>query len=202
MSAARRLGLFGGAFDPPHNAHVALARAAIEQLRLDALHILPTGRAWHKARTLSPGEHRLAMARLAFAGLPQVSVDDRELRREGPTYTVDTLRELHREHPQDTLVLVIGADQADTFDQWRESAEIARLAIISIAGRPRADAPAGTVDASRVPGGHWVPITLPPLPVSATDIRERRAAGLGIDHLVPPPVARYIDQHHLYLPTR
>ncbi len=205
MSAARRLGLFGGAFDPPHIAHVALARAALSQLALDELRVFPTGSAWHKARPLSDAVHRLEMARLAFDGLPGVVVDDRELRRVGPTYTVDTLRELHREHPQDTLVLVIGADQADTFDQWRESAEIARLAIISVAVRPRADAPAGTVDPSRLPGGgnggQWVPITLPPLPVSATDIRARRASGLGIDHLVPAAVARYIDQHHLYPPA-
>ena len=186
VSAARRLGIFGGAFDPPHQAHVALARAAIEQLQLDALRIVPTGQAWHKARPLSDAAHRLAMARLAFADLPQAVIDEREL---------------HREHPQDTLVLVIGADQADTFDQWRESDEIARLAIISIAGRPRADAPAAAVDAARVPGGQWVPIALAPLAVSATDIRERRAAGLGIDHLVPAPVARYIDLHHLYLPA-
>ncbi len=201
MSAARRLGLFGGAFDPPHIAHVALARAALSQLALDELRVFPTGSAWHKARPLSDAVHRLEMARLAFDGLPGVVVDDRELRRVGPTYTVDTLRELHREHPQDTLVLVIGADQADTFDQWRESAEIARLAIISVAVRPRADAPAGTVNPSRLPDGQWVPITLPPLPVSATDIRARRASGLGIDHLVPAAVARYIDQHHLYPPA-
>jgi nicotinate-nucleotide adenylyltransferase len=201
VSAARRLGLFGGAFDPPHQAHVALARAAIEQLQLDELLIVPTGQAWHKARALSDGAHRLAMTRLAFTDVPKAVIDERELRRAGPTYTVDTLRELHREHPLDTLVLVIGADQAETFDQWRESDEIARLAIISIAVRPRADAPAGAVDAARVPGGQWVPIALAPLAVSATDIRERRAAGLGIDHLVPAPVARYIDLHHLYLPA-
>ncbi len=201
MSAARRLGLFGGAFDPPHIAHVALARAALSQLALDELRVFPTGSAWHKARPLSDAVHRLEMARLAFDGLPGVVVDDRELRRVGPTYTVDTLRELHREHPQDTLVLVIGADQADTFDQWRESAEIARLAIISVAVRPRADQPAGTVDPSRLPAVPWVPISLPPLPVSATDIRARRASGLGIDHLVPSAVARYIDQYHLYPPA-
>lgn len=201
MSAARRLGLFGGAFDPPHVAHVALARAAVSQLALDELRVCPTGRAWHKSRPLSDAHHRLAMAQRAFSDVPGVVVDDRELRRDGPTYTVDTLRELHLEHPQDTLVLVIGADQADTFDQWRESDEIARLAIISVAVRPRADEPAGTVDASRLPGGQWVPIYLPPLSVSATDIRARRASGLGIDHLVPASVARYIDQHHLYLPA-
>jgi nicotinate-nucleotide adenylyltransferase len=201
VSAARRLGLFGGAFDPPHVAHVALAQAAVSQLALDELRVCPTGRAWHKSRPLSDAHHRLAMAQLAFSEVPRVVVDDRELRREGPTYTIDTLRELHHEHPQDTLVLVIGADQADTFDQWRESDEIARLAIISVAVRPRADEPAGTVDASRLPGGQWVPISLPPLSVSATDIRARRASGLGIDHLVPASVARYIDQHHLYLPA-
>ncbi len=201
MSAARRLGIFGGAFDPPHIAHVALARAALAQLQLDELRVFPTGHAWHKARGLSEAHHRLAMARLAFAEVSGVVVDDRELRRTGPTYTVETLRELHREYPQDTLVLVIGADQADTFDQWRESAEIARLAIISVAGRPRAAEPAGTVNPSRLPGGQWARITLPPLPVSATDIRERRAAGLGVDHLVSAPVARYIDLHHLYLPA-
>ncbi len=93
----RRIGLLGGAFDPPHRAHQALARAAIEQMQLSELRILPTGQAWHKARPLSPAPHRLAMARLAFEGLPQATVDDRELRREGPTYTVDTLRELAAE---------------------------------------------------------------------------------------------------------
>ncbi len=201
MSAGRRLGILGGAFDPPHMAHVALARAAIEQLHLDELRVFPTGLAWHKTRVISAGEHRLAMTRLAFADAPGVVVDDRELRRAGPTYTVDTLRELHAEHPHDTWVLVIGADQADALDQWRESDEIARLAIISIADRPRNDRPEGAFDASRVPGGQWIPLELPLLPVSATDIRQRKAAGQAIDHLVPAAVARYIDQHHLYLPT-
>jgi len=201
VSAGRRLGILGGAFDPPHMAHVALARAAIEQLHLDELRVFPTGLAWHKTRVISAGEHRLAMTRLAFADVPGVVVDDRELRRAGPTYTVDTLRELHAEYPHDTWVLVIGADQADALDQWRESDEIARLAIISIADRPRNDRPEGAFDASRVPGGQWTPLELPLLPVSATDIRQRKAAGQAIDHLVPAAVARYIDQHHLYLPT-
>ena len=90
--APPRIGLFGGAFDPPHVAHVALVRAAMEQLGLNQLHVLPTGDAWHKSRTLSAATHRLAMARLAFGEIPGVVVDDRELRRAGPTYTVDTLR--------------------------------------------------------------------------------------------------------------
>ena len=127
MSAARRLGLFGGAFDPPHAAHAALAAVAIGQLGLDELRILPTGQAWHKARGLTPASHRVAMARLAFAGLPQAVLDEREIRREGPSYTVDTLREIAAETPGAALFLVIGADQALAFDRWRAPDEIARL---------------------------------------------------------------------------
>ncbi len=116
MSAPRRVGMFGGAFDPPHLAHVALARAAIEQLGLDELRVFPTGMAWHKSRALTPGPHRLEMARLAFAEVPRAIIDPREVRRDGPTYTIDTLRELQRELPQAQLVLVIGADQAEALD--------------------------------------------------------------------------------------
>ena len=90
-SPAPRIGIFGSAFDPPHNAHVALALAALAQLALDHLLVFPTGQAWHKTRPLSGAAHRLAMARLAFDGMERVSVDDRELRRTGPTYTFDTL---------------------------------------------------------------------------------------------------------------
>ncbi|MFD0667496.1 nicotinate (nicotinamide) nucleotide adenylyltransferase [Ramlibacter sp. MAHUQ-53] len=193
--------MFGGAFDPPHLAHVALARAAIEQLGLDELRVFPTGMAWHKSRALTSGPHRLEMARLAFAEVPRAVVDPREVRRDGPTYTIDTLRELQREFPQAQLVLVIGADQAEALDSWREAGAIARIATISIAERARPQEPSGSFDASRVPGGHWQPIELPSMPFSATDIRARVAAGQGIDHLVPAPVARYIDQHLLYRPT-
>jgi len=197
-----RLGMFGGAFDPPHLAHVALARCAIGQLGLDELRVFPTGQAWHKTRALTPAGHRLEMARLSFADVPRAVVDGRELRRQGPTYTIDTLRELRAEHPDAELVLVIGADQADALNSWRESAEIARIATISIAERARPQEPSGTFDASRVPGGHWERIELPSMPISATEIRQRLAAGQGIAHLVPEPVARYIDQHHLYPPSR
>ncbi len=193
--------MFGGAFDPPHLAHVALARCAIEQLGLDELRVFPTGQAWHKSRVLTPAAHRLAMARLAFEPVPRTVVDGRELRREGPTYSIDTLRELRREYPGADLYLVIGADQAQALDSWRESAEIARIATISIADRATPQEPAGTLDASRVPGGRWARIALPPMPFSATGIRQRLAAGQGITHLVPEPVARYIDQHHLYPPS-
>lgn len=201
MSAPRRLGVFGGAFDPPHLAHVALARAAVSQLGLDELRVFPTGQAWHKARALSPAEHRLAMARSAFAEVPHAVVDDRELHRSGPTYTVDTLRELRAEHPGDALLLVIGADQAEALHGWHDSGEIMRLATVAVAARARPDPDAPPFDASRLPAGSWVAVELPSMPVSATQIRARVAAGQDIAQLVPPGVARYIARHHLYRPT-
>jgi nicotinate-nucleotide adenylyltransferase len=201
-AAPRRIGMFGGAFDPPHLAHVALGRAAVEQLGLDMLRVFPTGQAWHKARTLTPAEHRLAMTRIAFAEVPRAVVDGRELERSGPTYTVDTLRELRAEYPHAQLVLVIGADQAEALAGWRDSASIPSLAAIAIAERARPAQTPVPFDASQVPGGHWLPVALAPMPVSATAIRERATAGQGIAHLVPSGVAGYIDQHFLYQPTR
>ena len=94
LPPVNRLGVFGGAFDPPHLAHVALVEAAVAALQLDQVRVLPTGLAWHKTRTLSEAHHRLAMTRLAYQHLPQVVVDDREIRRSGASYTVDTLRGL------------------------------------------------------------------------------------------------------------
>jgi len=196
---ARRVGVFGGAYDPPHVAHVALARAAVEQLQLDELRIFPTGDAWHKANVLSPAQHRLAMARIAFGDLPHTVLDDRELRRPGPTYTIDTLRELKAEQPQAELFLIMGEDQAVSLTRWREWQAIPALATICMAARAStsADAPrALPVEAE------LKLLRMPEMPESATEVRERVAAHEGIDHLVPPGVARYIDQHSLYQPAR
>ena len=199
-----RVGLFGGAFDPPHDAHVALARAAIEQLALDRLHIVPTGDAWHKSRSLSPAKDRLALCHLAFDALPQALVDDRELRRTGPTYTIDTLTELRALYPHAELFLQIGADQAGAFHTWRRAQELLQIATVSIAARadctsaegqfdPNNPLPGVLADAARVRV-----ITLPPMTHSATEVRRRVAAGLPVGELVPAPVARYIAEHHLY----
>jgi nicotinate-nucleotide adenylyltransferase len=193
-----RVGMFGGAFDPPHVAHVALARAAVEQLQLDELRIFPTGDAWHKSQVLSPAAHRLAMARIAFGDLARTVIDDRELRRPGPTYTIDTLRELKAELPQARLFLVMGEDQAVSLTRWREWPAIAALATICMAARP-----SGSADAPRaLPAEAQLHLLrLPEMPESATEVRARVAAGEGVDHLVPPGVARYIAQHSLYLPA-
>jgi nicotinate-nucleotide adenylyltransferase len=190
--------MFGGAFDPPHIGHVALARAAVDQLGLDQLRVFPTGQAWHKARALSPASDRLAMAQLAFAEVPRAVVDGRELQRAGPTYTIDTLRELRQEFPHAQLLLVIGADQAESLHSWRESGEIARLATISIAERARPVRASGHFDASNLPEGRREPVELPPMPVSSTEIRRRACADQDISQLVPAPVASYIAHHHLY----
>lgn len=192
--------MFGGAFDPPHAAHVALARAAIGQLRLDALHVLPTGDAWHKERTLSPAAHRLAMAQLAFSAIPGVVLDDRELKRTGPTYSIDTLRELQREHPGAQLVLVMGEDQAAGFTRWHAWADIVQLAVLGVAGRGEAVADAITA-LEGLPGARVERLQLPRMPESATEIRARLTAGQDSAGLVDPAVASYIDRHHLYRTT-
>ncbi|MDR0276054.1 MAG: nicotinate (nicotinamide) nucleotide adenylyltransferase [Burkholderiaceae bacterium] len=200
----QRIGLFGGAFDPPHLAHVALARAAIGQLQLGRLHIVPTGHAWHKPLVLSPAADRLAMCKLAFAGLPKALVDDRELRRTGPTCTIDTLAELRALYPQAALFLLIGDDQAAAFHTWQRVQEILAIATISIAIRQ------GTISANShfdlqnplpglAPGAARVRVLqLPAMPHSATQARRLAAAGLPIGHLVAAPVAGYIAEHHLY----
>ena len=199
----QRIGMFGGAFDPPHNAHVALVQAALAQLALNTLFVFPTGHAWHKTRALSAAEDRLAMARLAFADCPAVQVDAREMQRPGPTYTVDTLTELQAEWPGAQLFLIIGGDQAAALPTWHRRRDIQKIAIISIAFRdPSTLERPGFSPKEPVSGlesGCFQPLHMPPMNLSATEVRRRVATGLGIDHLVPAGVARYIDQHHLYL---
>ena len=206
--ASRRIGIFGGAFDPPHRAHVELVRTAIAQLRLGAMQVLPTGDAWHKTRVLSPAADRLAMARLAFAELAAVRVDDRELRRDGPTYTVDTLHELQAQQPQAALFLLIGADQYRALPSWQDWRSLLRIATICVAER-EGNTSASAVFDSKKPvspllGVPFERLLMPALAISSTAIRERIARGASepeIATLVPPAVARYIATHHLYRPT-
>ena len=207
----RRIGVFGGAFDPPHRAHRALVESAIAALQLDEVRVLPTGQAWHRSATLTPALHRLAMARLAFAGLPQVRVDDREIRRAGPSYTVDTLTELASEHPGARLYLLIGDDQRRSLPDWHRIEDIARLAIICAAARdpqvaswhaqtPGTEGAVGFAPTASGAGPDIQPLPMPLMPISATDIRQRCARQDGIADLVMPAVERYIHEHHLYSP--
>ncbi|MGN6525088.1 MAG: nicotinate (nicotinamide) nucleotide adenylyltransferase [Burkholderiaceae bacterium] len=191
------MGLFGGSFDPPHLAHRALADAALAQLGLDELVWLPTGDAWHKpGRALAPGADRAAMLRALTAGEPRFSIDERELRRAGPSYTVETLRELHAERPGTRWWLVVGQDQYGRFDTWRDWRGIVALAGLAVAARDgdavrAAPALAGCAHALRI-------VELPAHPHSATAVRARVAAGEDVSALVGAPVARYIADHPLY----
>jgi nicotinate-nucleotide adenylyltransferase len=192
--------VYGGAFDPPHLAHHSLAQSAIAQLKLDQLIVLPTGRAWHKPRELTSAEHRVTMARIAFADLPCVQVDARETQRSGLTYTIDTLGELLVERPSAELFLCMGADQFSAFDTWHRWQDIAQIATICIASRDSsADLkPPSAPTNLALAACKMVIIDMPNMPVSATQIRQRVRQGLGIDDLVNPDVARYIAQYGLY----
>jgi nicotinate-nucleotide adenylyltransferase len=194
----QRIGVYGGAFDPPHNAHTTLARCAMEQLQLSELRIFPTGHAWHKARDLSSAEHRLSMTFLAFSGMSKCIIDASETRRLGPTYTLDTLFTLRAQNPMAQLFLIMGEDQYDDFTNWHRYEEILLIATLSIAARALSSLPQGASDARKplkIPHHH---IQMPAMQISAEDIRARVARGETIDHLVNPAVARYIATHHLY----
>ena len=210
MTPRPRIGVFGGAFDPPHNAHVALAQAALAQLDLAELRIFPTGQAWHKTRGLSSAPDRLAMAQLAFGALARTVVDAREVLRAGPTYTLDTLRELRQQNPGAELLLILGTDQASALPSWHGWQEIVSIAIIAVAQRPRstdASVPSSTRfdphSLANLPAdARFEPLELAPIDLSATTIRAHSALGQDIGSLVPSAVARYIDNHLLYRPAR
>jgi nicotinate-nucleotide adenylyltransferase len=200
------VGVFGGAFDPPHLAHHALAQAAVAQFQLDQLLVMPTGQAWHKNRDLTAAEHRLAMARLAFADVPQVQVDARETQRTGPTYTFDTLTELRQEHPHAKLFLFIGSDQARAFHTWHQWQGILKLATVVEARR---EAVTGA-EASEAAEWHNTPqekpfvsavLQMPNMRCNATDIRASIAQGQPISEWLSPSVWHYIQQHRLYQTT-
>lgn len=195
--------MFGGSFDPPHLAHVALAQAAVAQLKLDTLHIVPTGQAWHKARTLSAAEHRLAMARLAFAGLDHVVVDERELQRAGPSFTIDTLEALQAENPGAQLYLIIGNDQFAALKTWHRWEDILEIAIICIANRADPIRTEAGFDLETQARHAVLTLQLPLMPVSATAIRWKISSGNASPQdwapMVPEPVARYIERHSLYI---
>ena len=198
--------MFGGAFDPPHQAHVALAEIAIQVLELDELRIIPTGQAWHKTRTLSEPRHRLAMTRLAFDGMPKVVIDSRELERTGPSFTIETLRDLQTENPDAQLYLIMGADQFAAFGQWHEWQAIVELAIICIAARAGFDGASGSFDSYPTQKHRFLLIPMPAMNVSATHIRQLVAnestpgsdALAALDAMVAGSVARYISHHRLY----
>ena len=184
-----RIGILGGTFDPIHLGHLAAARAAIECAELDRVLVIPTGVPPHRPPTTASADDRLEMSRLAIAGVERLEVSDIELRREGASYTVDTLRELHRLHPEDELFLILGWDAAKLLDTWHEPDEVRRLARLIVVTRPGSGAPATTSE---------ILCERPTPDISASRLRRALKRGERVARFVPEPVAEYIANHHLY----
>ncbi len=203
------LGVFGGTFDPPHAGHVAAARAALSELGLARLLVTVAGDPWQKSscRAVTAGAHRLAMAKLAFSDVDEVEVSDAELRRAGPTYTVDTVRELidcstasgspaasQPDGPERAIYLVIGSHAASGVHTWHRAAELAEMVTLAVV-QPAPTAP-------QVPAG-WraVAVPMPPVDVSSSRLRAELAAGrrAEVRDLVPDETLAYVDAHGLYI---
>jgi nicotinate-nucleotide adenylyltransferase len=190
----RRVAIFGGSFDPPHRAHVELARTALRALPLDEVRWIPAGHPWQKMRAITAAAHREAMVRLAIDGEPRFVLDRIELERSGPSVTLDTVVALQAAEPGAEWVLLIGGDQYANLHTWRGWEELLDRVTLAVAQRPGVPQPP---DERVLRHRHRV-VPLPMLDISSTEIRQRVARGQGIDELVPPAVARYIDQHRLY----
>jgi len=198
--AARKIGLLGGSFDPPHLAHLALARLAQHQLALDEVRWLPAGAPWQKAgRQMASAAHRAGMLAALLQGEAGQVVDARELARPGPTYTIDTVRELQAELPGADWVFILGQDQYGRFDTWRAWQELLQRLTLAVADRA-GHVPAPPAALVAVPH-RVVALPLPRQDISASHIRQQLAAGVPAAQLAPlvgTAVASYIDQHKPY----
>ena len=194
FGARRRVGIFGGSFDPVHAAHVALAEAAMAELRLDEVRWIPAGQPWQKARTMTPAADRVAMLQGAIAHEPRFTLDCIEINRPGDSFTLDTVHALVAAHPRTQWFLLIGQDQYTALHSWRDWQTLLGLVVLAVANRP-GDMRQPHAEVQRF--AHRM-VPLPMLDISSTDIRQRVAAGADISHLVPPVVARYIETHGLY----
>ena len=195
-----RIGVLGGTLDPIHLGHLIIAEEARDRLDLEEVCFVPARDPWMKAgQPLTSGHDRLSMARLAMEDNPFFRVSTLELERPGPSYTVDTLRELQEDYgPEAQLFFILGSDAFARFDEWKDTEGILGLAILVVVDRPGATASAEAIaqqvgnagSVERVRGVH--------LEISAKDIRRRVAEGASIRYLVPEPVERYIYARGLY----
>lgn len=190
-----RIGLFGGTFDPVHLGHLRAAETAREALGLDLVAFVPSAVPPHRVSPLSAAADRLQMARLATQSHRCFEAWDTELRRPGPSYTVDTVAALVAARPQDRFVLLVGADTWLEMAQWREPQRLFALVEVAVVERPGCEA--GAL-AAPFPGARVHRVSGPSLPVSATEVRERVRGGRSVRYLVPDPVADYIATRRLY----
>ena len=189
----RRRGILGGTFDPPHRGHVIAAEEVGRLLDLDEVVLVVANDPWQKtaAGAVTPADQRLAMTRLAVADVPGVTVSDVELRRGGPSYMVDTLRELRRDGPDDELVLILGEDAAAGLDTWDRADELRGLAELVVVCRPG-------VDAVLPAGWELERVEIPAAEISSTEVREIAARGEDLSELVPEAVVSFIGEAGLY----
>lgn len=203
---ARRIGVFGGMFNPPHHGHIICAQEARAQLDLEVVLLVPTGDPPHRDQSLEglpTRDQRLQMTELAVRGQPGLEVSTVELDRDGPSYMVDTLEELRNADPDAGFTLILGADQALSFGSWREPEQVIRSAEIAVATRVGSDWEAATAEVERVGGGtsgsgRVRGFEIPQIDLSSTLVRGHAAHGQNVSHFVPAGVGELIEQQGLY----
>lgn len=195
-----RVGIYGGVFNPPHHGHLVAAQEAHSQLELDVLVWVPVGDAPHREIESDPGaEARFEMVKLATAADERFRVSRIEIERDGPSYTVDTLRELREREPEDELFLILGGDQALALPTWHEPEQVLELATLGVFERGSSSRNAIGITIGRMVGADRVRfLEMPRIDISSTMVRRRAATGKPIRYLVPDKVANYIGAQSLY----
>jgi nicotinate-nucleotide adenylyltransferase len=195
-----RIGILGGAFNPPHIGHLVCAQEAYAQLELETVVFLPMGVPPHREIEQDPGaEVRLRMTDYAISTDARFALSRHEVDRDEPSYTVDTLRALRARSPDDELVLILGGDQAAMLPSWREPEEVLRLATVAVAARTSWSREPVEAELAALPGGDAVVFfEMPRVDVSSSLVRERARAGKPIRYLVPDKVANFIGAKSLY----
>jgi nicotinate-nucleotide adenylyltransferase len=190
----------GGTFNPPHLGHLVCAQEAYLQLDLDRVMLVPARIPPHKPVDDEPGaEHRLELSRRAVAGDERLTVSELEIVRQGPSYTVDTLEELHSKAPESELFLILGGDVAAGLPSWHEPERVLSLATVAVAQRRGTARSAVDAALHSVRGGERAQFfPMPRIGISSTLVRRRARAGISIKYIVPDAVASYIEEHGLY----
>ena len=197
MTRARRVGVMGGTFDPIHHGHLVAASEVQAWFDLDEVVFVPTGDPWQKSdRVVSPAEHRYLMTVIATASNPRFTVSRVDIDRDGPTYTLDTRRDLTAERPEDDLYVITGADALADIFTWRAADDLFALAQFVGCTRPGHEMDPETLGA--IPADRVTMVEIPALAISSTDCRERTRRGEPVWYLVPDGVVQYIVKHSLY----
>ncbi|GAA1153737.1 nicotinate-nucleotide adenylyltransferase [Nocardioides aquiterrae] len=197
MPDARRIGVMGGTFDPIHHGHLVAASEVQAWFDLDEVVFVPTGDPWQKSdRVVTPAEHRYLMTVIATASNPRFTVSRVDIDRAGPTYTIDTLRDLKAQLPDAELYFITGADALTEIFTWRDADELFALARFVGCTRPGYSMDEETL--ATIPADRVTMVEIPALAISSTDCRERTRRGEPVWYLVPDGVVQYIAKHHLY----